>query len=137
MLTLTQAIENIGQFVLQTGFTRQQLKIENGTVMTTNGTIAAMAPFKADFPDKPIVVLGDFNSATGDATYNAILRDANGKDRLYDVPQHLAKADRYSYSYRGQKDLLDHMFVTGELQGFFFHPFEGFVKFVKHFGRAV
>jgi hypothetical protein len=59
MLSLGQAIENIQQFVQSAGFVRQQFNIENGRITTYNGTVAASAPFKANFPTEKIVVDAD------------------------------------------------------------------------------
>ena len=56
MLTLTQAIAAL---IKATDFTknkRQQFRVGGGRISTTNGTVSAIAPFGADFPDTPLVV---------------------------------------------------------------------------------
>lgn len=63
-------------------------------------------------PGATQLVLGDLNANYGDGAYEKLANRADGSKRFYDAPMNLAESDRYTYIYRGQKDLLDHMLVT-------------------------
>jgi len=68
-------------------------------------------------PNVPVFVVGDFNASYDDGAYKAIANKSDGSSRLYDTPLSLSDADRYSYNYRGRKDMLDHFFVTPAVTG--------------------
>lgn len=67
-------------------------------------------------PQTPIIVLGDFNALPEDGAYVKLTRGADGKERLYDAAIKVRKDQRYTYRYRGEKNLLDHLFVTPDLK---------------------
>lgn len=56
MLTLTQAIGAISKATNLSPSSRQQFRIADGKISTNNGTVAAVAPFAADFPEAPLAV---------------------------------------------------------------------------------
>ncbi len=66
---------------------------------------------KATRPNVPTIVVGDLNASYEDGAFQKLTTRADGSTRLYDAPLKLADADRYTYIYRGQYDLLDHMLV--------------------------
>jgi predicted extracellular nuclease len=69
---------------------------------------------RATRPGNAVVVLGDLNANHGEGAYEKLAKRADGSMRLYDAPLKLPKADRYTYNYRGQLDLLDHVMVEAE-----------------------
>lgn len=71
---------------------------------------------RAQQPHVPVMVVGDLNATYDDGAYKKLASRADGTQRLYDVPLKMADADRYTYIYRGHRDMLDHMMVTPELQ---------------------
>lgn len=70
---------------------------------------------RAASPSVPVFVLGDLNATPADGAYAKLTKRADGTTRVVDTVDKLADADRYSYIYRGQKDLLDHMMVTPDM----------------------
>jgi predicted extracellular nuclease len=66
---------------------------------------------RATNPGNAIVVAGDLNATHADGAYKKLERRADGSQRLYDSAMKVRKEDRYTYIYRGQKDLLDHIMV--------------------------
>lgn len=66
-------------------------------------------------PATPVVVLGDLNASYGEAAYDRLERRQDGSLRLHDMPLSLPESDRYTYDYRGRKDMLDHLMVTPDL----------------------
>lgn len=67
-------------------------------------------------PSIPVFVVGDLNATWNDGAYQSLQRRADGSARLHDALSALPESDRYSYVYRGQKDLLDHLLVTPDMQ---------------------
>ncbi|MCW2926135.1 MAG: putative extracellular nuclease [Thermoleophilia bacterium] len=67
---------------------------------------------RATKPGNVSIVVGDLNANHGEGAYEKLAKRADGSKRLYDAPLNLKLEDRYSYIYRGQKDLLDHLLVT-------------------------
>lgn len=72
---------------------------------------------RATDPSANVVVIGDLNSLPGEEPLRQLEQRADGSRRLHDTPDALDAADRYTYIYRGDKNLLDHVFVTPELHG--------------------
>jgi predicted extracellular nuclease len=71
---------------------------------------------RAATPTRGVIVLGDLNSGYGDSSYE-LLAGAGDKTRMYDAPKlGVADADRYTYMYHGQPDMLDHMLMTPDLK---------------------
>jgi predicted extracellular nuclease len=68
-------------------------------------------------PNTPMVVLGDLNASPQDGAYKRLVFRADGTRRLHDASDLLPEAERYSYVYRGKRELLDHILVTPDLQG--------------------
>lgn len=72
---------------------------------------------RAADPNRSVIVTGDLNSYTGEPGYKQIANYRNGKPRMYDAPEvGVKKEDRYTYVYKGQPGMLDHMLVTPELK---------------------
>lgn len=71
---------------------------------------------RAANPNLGMVVLGDFNALPNEKAYNSIRFRKDGSERVFDAPDLVPAADRYTYIYRGQKNLLDHVFVTPDVQ---------------------
>lgn len=69
-------------------------------------------------PTLPVIVAGDFNATYADGAYQLLERrgGGDGAQRLFDTVRALPDADRYTYIYRKQHDLLDHMLVTPDLR---------------------
>ncbi|MCW2972184.1 MAG: putative extracellular nuclease [Thermoleophilia bacterium] len=67
-------------------------------------------------PNATQVVMGDLNSSYGEGGYEKLANRADGSARLYDTPLRLSDADRYTYIYRKEKDMLDHMLVSAGRQ---------------------
>jgi predicted extracellular nuclease len=67
---------------------------------------------RATNPGGTTLVLGDLNAGYGEGAYEKLVNRADGSKRLYDAPLKLDAADRYTYIYRGEHDLLDHMLVS-------------------------
>jgi predicted extracellular nuclease len=67
-------------------------------------------------PNLPVIVAGDLNALPEDGAYQLLERRSDGSQRLFDAVQALPVEDRYTYVYRGQKNLLDHLMVTPDLR---------------------
>lgn len=67
---------------------------------------------RATRPGGAMIVLGDLNANHGEGAYEKLAKRADGSQRLYDAPLKLKAEDRYTYIYRGSKDLLDHVMLT-------------------------
>lgn len=70
---------------------------------------------RAAEPSIPVLVMGDLNATWDDGAYQRVHRRADGTTRLYDTLSVLPDADRYTYVYRKQPNLLDHLLVTPDL----------------------
>ena len=66
-------------------------------------------------PNRSVLVIGDLNATYADGAYKNLAFKKDGSERLKDVLTTLPDDDRYTYIYRGKKDLLDHVMVTGGL----------------------
>ena len=66
-------------------------------------------------PNLPVIVAGDLNATYEDGAYQLLERRADGSARLHDTLRALPDEDRYTYVYRNQKNLLDHLLVTPDL----------------------
>ena len=69
-------------------------------------------------PNLPVIVAGDMNATYDDGAYQLIERrgGGDGAQRLFDTVRALPDADRYTYVYRKEKNLLDHLMVTPDLR---------------------
>ncbi len=69
-------------------------------------------------PNLPVIVAGDMNATYDDGAYQLLERrgGGDGAQRLWDTVRALPDEDRYTYVYRGQKNLLDHLMVTPDLR---------------------
>lgn len=69
-------------------------------------------------PNLPVIVAGDMNATYDDGAYQLLERRGGmgGEQRLWDTVRALPDEDRYTYVYRGQKNLLDHLMVTPDLR---------------------
>ena len=69
-------------------------------------------------PTLPVIVAGDLNATYDDGAYHLLERrgGGTGEQRLWDTVRALPDADRYTYVYRGQTNLLDHLLVTPDLR---------------------
>jgi predicted extracellular nuclease len=72
------------------------------------------AKLKED-PNRSVIVTGDLNATFEDAAYKKLAFRSDGSERLKNVITALPEEDRYTYIYRGKKNLLDHIMVTGDL----------------------
>lgn len=66
-------------------------------------------------PGANIVVLGDLNANPKERAMDLLTRDAQGQDRLFDAPVMLPKSERYTGSFQGHPNQLDHLLATPEL----------------------
>ena len=66
-------------------------------------------------PKSNIIVIGDLNATYDDGAYKKLAYRKDGSERLKDTLKTLSDDDRYTYVYRGKKNLLDHVLVTGGL----------------------
>ena len=66
---------------------------------------------RATRPGGTTIVMGDLNANHGEGAYEKLAKRADGTTRFYDAPLRLKVEDRYTYNYRGQLDLLDHIMV--------------------------
>ncbi|MDN4074005.1 DUF6359 domain-containing protein [Fictibacillus terranigra] len=66
---------------------------------------------KADHPKANVVLLGDFN----DFQFTPALEKLKGKE-LSDMIQEVPYKERYTYSYQGNAQVLDHILVTNNLK---------------------
>ena len=66
-------------------------------------------------PNHNVIVIGDLNATYDDGAYKKLAYRKDGSERLRDTLRTLSDDDRYTYIYRGQKNLLDHIMVTGGL----------------------
>ena len=71
---------------------------------------------RATHPTGATIVVGDLNALYGEGAYEKLVKRADGSTRFYDAPLKMEADDRYTYIYRGQKDMLDHMMVTAGLE---------------------
>lgn len=71
---------------------------------------------RATNPTRPVLVVGDFNAGYTDGAYRKIAQRADGSARMTDAPMKLPEGDRYTYIYKGRKDMLDHMLLTPDAQ---------------------
>lgn len=67
---------------------------------------------RATRPGSVAIVMGDLNAEPGDGAYEKLIKRADGSSRLFDAPMKLPVEGRYTYVYRGQKNLLDHIMVS-------------------------
>lgn len=63
-------------------------------------------------PGGATIVVGDLNANHGEGAYERLANRADGTKRFHDAPLSIPEADRYTYIYRGNKDLLDHLMVS-------------------------
>lgn len=68
-------------------------------------------------PNRNVIVIGDLNSGAGEKTYQNLMLKPDGSNRFKDVMTQLSPEDRYSYIYRGKKEQLDHILVSGKMFG--------------------
>lgn len=68
-------------------------------------------------PMGAVIAMGDLNAGYGEGAYEKLAKRADGSTRLYDAPLGLKPEDRYTYIYRGEHDLLDHMLVSAGKEG--------------------
>lgn len=66
-------------------------------------------------PAIPVLVMGDLNATWDDGAYDRVRRRADGSARMHDALSALPDEDRYTYVYRKQPNLLDHLLVTPDL----------------------
>ncbi len=66
---------------------------------------------RATRPGGTTIVAGDLNANHGEGAYEKLAKRADGSTRFYDAPLKLKLEDRYTYIYRGQHNLLDHLMV--------------------------
>jgi predicted extracellular nuclease len=66
-------------------------------------------------PTIPVIVTGDLNATPTDGAYGLLRTRRDGSERLADTLERLPEEDRYTYVYRGTKNLLDHFMVTPDL----------------------
>lgn len=71
---------------------------------------------RAANPSRPVIVTGDLNALYEDGAYRKLASRPDGSKRLWDTPLSLKKSDRYTYIHKGNKNMLDHMLVTPDLQ---------------------
>lgn len=69
----------------------------------------------AAMPRRAVLVVGDLNATYEDGAYKKLAGRKDGSVRFTDVPMSIPEDDRYTYIYRGQKDMLDHMLVSSGL----------------------
>ncbi|MBC7460954.1 MAG: hypothetical protein H7287_06295 [Thermoleophilia bacterium] len=69
-------------------------------------------------PGENILVAGDLNALPGTGALEDLEKHADGSVRLIDTPTRIAQADRWSHEYQGDKNLLDHQYVTPGLDTF-------------------
>lgn len=67
-------------------------------------------------PKKETIVIGDLNATYSDGAYQKLARRKDGSVRFYDSLKTVPDSERYTYVYRGQKNLLDHLMTTGKLR---------------------
>jgi len=70
---------------------------------------------RATAPLGTTIVLGDLNANYGEGAFEKLATRADGTTRFHDAPLKLDQADRYTYIYRGQKDMLDHMLISNSV----------------------
>lgn len=70
---------------------------------------------RAADPYANVIVLGDLNALPREKPIQKLLRNADGTRRLVDTALRVPHEERYTYVYRGKKNLLDHIMVTPEL----------------------
>jgi predicted extracellular nuclease len=66
-------------------------------------------------PNLPVIVAGDLNATLDDGAYKQLVRWGDGSSRMHEPLLSLPDEDRYTYVYRGTKNLLDHLLVTPDL----------------------
>lgn len=71
---------------------------------------------RATRPGGATIVVGDLNASHGEGAFEKVAKRADGSERFYDAPFRLKLEDRYTYNYRGQLDLLDHLMVNSAKQ---------------------
>ncbi len=78
----------------------------------------------AEDPTRAVVVLGDFNDTPGSPPVEAVR--GSGASAFFDATDLVAEADRWTFDYMGQKQLIDHqmsspigadLLVTGTILG--------------------
>jgi predicted extracellular nuclease len=67
-------------------------------------------------PDAPVVVIGDLNAGFGEGAYERLVTAPDGTRRLHDASKLIPEDERYSYVYRGKRDMLDHILVTPDIR---------------------
>lgn len=71
---------------------------------------------RKDQPERSVVVVGDLNMGPGEKPYDELVAGRGETPRLHSAVDTLPKAERYSYSYRGERSLLDHVLVSPDLK---------------------
>lgn len=71
---------------------------------------------QANDPNAYVWIMGDFNDDVGSDPYKAVASGKNGPT-FADVLLNLPASDRWSYTYSGDKMLIDHMFASPAANG--------------------
>ncbi|MEO6867046.1 MAG: endonuclease/exonuclease/phosphatase family protein [Gaiellales bacterium] len=71
--------------------------------------------YRAAQPGAHVLVIGDLNANPKDEAMKLLIRDPQGKDRLFDAPIALPKAERHTGYYQDRPTQLDHLLATPEL----------------------
>ena len=71
---------------------------------------------RATRPGGATIVVGDLNADHGEGAFEKLAKRADGSERFYDAPFRLKVEDRYTYNYRGELNLLDHLMVDAAKQ---------------------
>lgn len=67
---------------------------------------------KATKPTAATIVMGDLNSLYGEAPFEKLTRRSDSSERFFDAPMLVPETDRYTYIYKGQKNMLDHLMIS-------------------------
>ena len=62
-------------------------------------------------PGGTTIVVGDLNAVYGDGAYEKLANRPDGSKRYFDAPLLLPEDKQYTYIYRGQKNMLDHLMI--------------------------
>lgn len=116
-----QAAEGARQIELVVNHLMAKRGGEKGTDPFRNAQADHLAGYvdaqRAAHPERGMIVMGDLNTAYGDDAYKRLEQAKDGANRLFDTPAlKLPAADRYTYVYKGEHDMLDHVMVTPDLK---------------------
>lgn len=88
---------------------------EGQRVLEAKAVKSLVRELRQSDPERPVMVLGDLNDGVGTKTLETLVGGSK-RPLLHDVTaQLIPQGERYSFIFRGERNLLDHVLTTGDL----------------------